>query len=263
MIVFTSTYFDPNGRLFTPIQQALPVLTAVFDAITISVSEKSYPQTAELLEQHGVHVIVREERPREEDELPPVGFYRRTAVSHALQAGATHIMLCDLDRAAHWANYFPDELERVVQRLPEKDFWVIGRTERAFYSHPPSMVKTEGIINEVFAKVSGHPWDVVAATRGMSTQAAQFIVETSTDDSFGNDASWPLLILGNGRLSIDYLPIEGMEFETADAFPDEVEQAGGVEAWIAQLDHHPEQWIYRLQAATVEVNSILSALPDK
>ncbi len=262
MIVYTSTYFDPNGRLFTPIQKALPKILETFDTITISVSNLAYQGTVDLLKAHGVHVTVREERPRKEGELPPVGFYRRTAVSHALECGATHMLLCDLDRMAHWVNYYPEELEKAVAKLAKKDFWVIGRTERAFLSHPPSMVQTEGIINEVFAKVSGKSWDVVAATRGMSAKAAKYIVETSDDNTFGNDASWPLLILRNGRLSIDYLATEGMEFETADAFPDEVAKAGSVPAWIGEQDANPELWMYRLKAAQVEVQSILSVLTD-
>ena len=258
MNVLASTYYDPNGRLFAPIQQALPILNSTFDHIAITVSERAFQPTVALLLENNVSIETRKELPIQEGKLPPVGFYRRTAVSHALNQNPTHILLCDLDRAAHWANFYADELHHVVTKLPEKDFWVIGRTERAFLTHPSSMVKTESIINEVFAKVSGFEWDVVAATRGMSAEAARFIVENSRDDTFGNDPSWPLLLLENGRFSIDYLATEGMAFETADAFPKEVAAAGGVAQWIAQQDADPEQWLYRLRAAEIEIMSILS-----
>lgn len=253
-VALTLLYYDPNGRLHLPMQQALPTLQTVFDLITVHASKQSHQPTLALLREAGCLVTLREEVTG--FDVPPIGLYRRTAVSHTLQHNPTHLIYCDFDRAAHWANFYPDELRKVVQQLPAHDFWVYGRSTRAFHTHPPSMVRTEGIINDVFASVSGKPWDVVAATRGMSAAAARFIVENSTDDTFGVDPSWPLLLLENGRFSLGYLETEGMEFETADAFPAEIAAAGGLDAWLTAQERDPQTWLYRLRAAAVEVGAI-------
>ena len=38
---------------------------------------------------------------------------------------------------------------------------------------------------------------------------------------------------------------EGLEFETADRYGDQVAAAGGVEAWKARLDADPRRWAER------------------
>ena len=40
---------------------------------------------------------------------------------------------------------------------------------------------------------------------------------------------------------------EGLEFETADRYADQVAAAGGLDAWIAQLDADPQRWVERLE----------------
>ena len=250
----TTIYYDPEGRLLAPIQQAIPFLQSTFDIISVLVSKKSDPETVAFLEQSGCSVVVREEAT--EHDVPPVGLYRRTAVSNTLSHNPNHIMYCDFDRATHWANFYPEELKTAVSRLPEHDFWVYGRSERAFYSHPPSMTRTESMINDLFAQVSGLQWDVLAATRGMSAEVAQFIVNYSNEDTFGNDPAWPLLVQKNGRFSLGYIETEGMEFETADAFPNEIAAAGGLGAWHAQNEQSLDTWLYRLKATIVEIEAI-------
>jgi hypothetical protein len=258
-VALTTIYYDPEGRLLNPVRQALPVLQSLFDQITVLASQHAHPETVALLRAAGCHVVIREEATGYD--VPPVGLYRRTAVSHALQHNPNHIIYCDFDRAAHWANFYPDELKQAIARLPEHDFWVYGRTQRAFDSHPPSMTRTESMINDLFAQASGLAWDVLAATRGMSAAVARFIVANSTEDSFGNDPAWPLLVRENGRFSLGYLETEGMEFETADAFPQEIAAAGSVEAWLAQQEQDPTTWLYRLKAAVVEVEAIRPFYP--
>lgn len=253
-IALTLLYYDPNGRLQAPIRRALPVWQPLFDCIVVHASERSHAATLGLLREAGCRVDLRQEAMT--DGLPPVGRYRRVALARTLEQNPDHILYCDIDRAAFWANHFPDELHDVVARLPARDFWVYGRSLRALQTHPPSMVQTEQIINTVFAQVSGLRWDVVAATRGLSAAAARFLVEHSHDDTFGVDASWPLLLQRDGAFSLGYLETEGMAYETADAFPDEIAEAGGQAAWMAQNEQNPQTWHYRLRAALVEVEAI-------
>ena len=55
---------------------------------------------------------------------------------------------------------------------------------------------------------------------------------------------------------VAYYATEGLEFETADRYPAEIAAAGSVGAWIATLDASPQQWLLRMQVATLEVASI-------
>ena len=44
-----------------------------------------------------------------------------------------------------------------------------------------------------------------------------------------------------------------LSFETADRYSDQVAAAGGLAAWMAQLDADPQRWAERLDVARVEV----------
>ncbi len=58
-----------------------------------------------------------------------------------------------------------------------------------------------------------------------------------------------------GGFGLGYIATEGLEFETADRFADQIEQAGGLANWMAQLDASPQQWAFRLELARIEVES--------
>ena len=65
-----------------------------------------------------------------------LGRARRAALELALEWDPAAILFCDFDRVLHWAECYPDGLARVVTDLAARDFTVLGRTARAFASHP-------------------------------------------------------------------------------------------------------------------------------
>jgi hypothetical protein len=144
----------------------------------------------------------------------------------------------------------------VARRVPEHDFTVLGRTPRAFESHPRIQRDTEAIVNHVFSTVSGHAWDVTAATRGLSRQAAEAILAGCPDIEVSTDVSWPLYLVRMGGFTLSYLETDGMEFETPDRYEDQIGQAGGLAQWIARLDADPRNWAHRLDMARVEVEAM-------
>src|SRR5262249_31269623 len=152
---------------------------------------------------------------------------------------------------------YPAELERIVVQLPEHDFTVLGRTERAFASHPRIQRDTEAIINTVYATVSGHHWDVTAAARGISRRAAEAILAGCPDESVGTDVSWPLFLQRADSFTLGTIATEGLEFETADRYGAEIAAAGGLERWVTHLDADPQRWAHRLDLARIEVESML------
>jgi hypothetical protein len=189
--------------------------------------------------------------------LNHLGWFRRAAVQLALHGPCPFILYCDFDRILHWMEFHPQELSDVAQRLTRYDFTVLGRTPRAFATHPRLQRDTEAIINHVFERVSGRVWDTGAGARGLSRRAAEVIVADCHDDQISNDVTWPLCLAQRGGFTLGYIETEGLEFETPDRYPAEVAQAGGVAQWSEQLDDDPQHWAHRLELARIEVEAML------
>lgn len=254
-VVLAATHHDPDGRLFDQTRSALPRLAAIFAGMAIQATHATQPGALELLS--GAGATLRQESADQISGYLLLGRSRRAALDLALQLDAPTVMLCDFDRALYWVDHAPDELERVVAQLAGHDFTVLGRTDRAFGSHPRVQRDTEAIINTVYATVSGFEWDVTAAARGISRRAAAAILSGCPDETIGVDVSWPLFLQRAGGFSMSYVATEGLAFETADRYADEVAAAGGVARWIAQIDADPRQWAQRLNMARVEVEAAL------
>ena len=251
------THHDPDGRLLAQTKRVLPRLLAHYDGLAVQATAPSDLQGIALLRAHGASIVM--EPPGAREGLMSVGQARREVVAQALDLGAECVHLCDFDRALHWAEFYDDELAQVVAQLPAHDFTVLGRSQRAFDSHPRVQRDTERIINDLFATAFGQPWDVTAASRGLTRAAAEWLAVHSDDDTIGNDCSWPL-VLRRSNLRLGFIATEGLEFETADRFDDAILAAGGRAQWIAQLDADPRAWVMRLELARIEADSIARAM---
>ena len=255
-ITLAVPHHDPEGFSLTKWQSMFPQIEALFGVVVADVSPETDDEVSAFLSTNCALVGVND-RGWSPEGIVLAGRFRRNLMALALRTDADFMMYCDGDRLLHWLDHYPDELAAVVKQIPDYDFTVLGRTERAFRSHPDVQYYTEGIINQVFGRISGHKWDVTAAARGLSRTAAQVIVDQSTDDTFGNDASWPLLIQRVGGLTMTEIKTEGLEYETAEKYAEASENVGGEAQWTAQIDSNPRHWIHRLNLARIEVESIL------
>lgn len=252
--VLASTHHDPDGRLLAQTARVLPALAGLFDGLAVFLTAQTVLPTENVLDRAGARWLWG-------DRSMPVGhghlgLWRRSALAAALGGGPTSdlYLFCDLDRALHWAERYPDELREALVFARGYDCTVFGRSARAFASHPRSQRDTEAVANQTFGLVSGLPWDVMAACRGLSRRAAELIVADCDDDTVGSDCSWPLLCRARG-LSLGYRETEGMEFETLDRYEDEIGALGGPQAWIDRFDADPRQWLGRLELARAEAAS--------
>lgn len=250
-----STQHDPEGRLTDQIRRVWPVLAATFQQVAIQATCASQAGAIELLRAGGA--IVYHETSAEFNGLDRLGGTRRAALELGLRAGADWLLFCDFDRALHWAEFHPAELAQLAANLGQHDFTVLGRTERAFASHPRTQRDTEMIINHVFALASKQAWDVTAAARGLSRRAAEALLAGCPDQSIGTDVSWPLFLMRAGGFKLGYSATEGLEFETADRYADQIAAAGGRERWIEWIDADPRQWAMRVELAQIEVAAAL------
>jgi hypothetical protein len=248
------TVHQPDDRLARLTEIQLPALAARYASLTAFCSRETHPTILDLLRDQGVSVKLDGGEPGGIDDI---GGVRRATVSFGLQAGTSHLQMCDFDRAIHWVACYPQELEAVIADIPNYDLLVLGRTDRAWATHPPYQAETEPLFNRVFALVSGLEWDVGAGSRGLSRPAAETLLRLSQEMTVGVDAEWPLLLLNQEGYCVGHRRCEGLEFETADRFASEIEAAGSYQAWEAEMDSDPRQWIFRLRIAMMIAEAAL------
>ena len=224
----------------------LPALAAQYSAVVTYCSGSTHGAILALLSECGALVHVYDQPSAG---IEGMGEVRRRSLRAGLEAGTSHLHLCDFDRALHWVAHYPQELAEVIADIPNYDLLVLGRTARAWATHPAYQAETEPLFNKVFTLVTGLPWDVGASARGFSRRAADLVLTHSREQTIGVDAEWPLLMLGWDHLRAGHRLCDGLEFETADCFGPEIEAAGGYEEWEAQMCADPARWAFRLKVA--------------
>lgn len=256
VVALAATHHDPEQRMNALIAEWLPALQQIYPYIALIAT--AHTPLAPPLQQPAA-VALRQLPADFPSGMQRLGQVRQIVVQQAFALAPTisHVHLCDFDRVLHWVAAYHDELQQVVAQIPLSDMCVLGRTPRAFASHPRSQRDTEQIINHVFALASGHAWDVTAASRGVSRRAGSYLTQHCADDTVGIDCSWVLGALRHPELDVVYRATEGLEFETPDRYSAEIAAAGGLAAWIATLDADPQQWHHRTHVAALEVAAIV------
>jgi hypothetical protein len=261
-IALVVTVHQPDTRLAGLMEARLPALARRYTALVAYCSRNTHPQVLDLLRRQGVAVESDAEAPAG---ILRMGGVRRRAIRAGLAAGTGHLQMCDFDRILHWVEHYPSELDAVIGEICRHDLLVLGRTERAWATHPPYQTETEPLFNHVFYLATGRRWDVGAGSRGISRRAAELLLAISKEETVGVDAEWPVLLLKQSPgalgeedgLCLGYRACEGLEFETGDRFDSEIEAAGGYHAWIARMSADPARWAYRLQVAQLIAEAVV------
>jgi len=228
-------------------------LRRIYDQVVLLASATTTERSVATLRDLGATVEVRA---KDAAIFLTLGTIRRAALAHGLRLDAQHLHLCDWDRVIHWADTYPDELEDVAKEITLHDCLILGRTARAFETHPRVQRDTEAIINHCFGLAWGEAWDVTAASRGLSRLAAQRIVQACDEPSIGNDCVWPLFLRNYPDLAIGYRATEGLEWETPDSYAAEIVGAGGLAGWLASHDANLGYWVQRLDLAQIEIDAL-------
>ncbi len=254
-VTLATTYHDANDRMYAQIARVLPTLTHLFAGIAVQASSRAPERSLSLLAHAGA--TIQRDDPDQSGGAARLGTARRRALTLALHQNTPLLLFFDFDSLLHWADHYPDELAAVLAQLSQHDMTILGRTERAFLSHPQSQRATEALVNQLFAHLTGAAWDVMRSGRGLSRRAAETIVRESHDDGISTDVTWPLLLLRHGGFSISSIAVEGTEFETQDRYQPEVITAGGQERWLEQLDRDPRRWAHRFTLARMHAEAMI------
>ena len=127
-----------------------------------------------------------------------------------------------------WAETYPEELRSIVESIQKHDFLIMGRTKRAFDTHPRFQAETEKLANKVSSLLLGRDVDITAASRGVSMGATEIILKHSKAKFCGTDSEWPVIIHCRSSFQIGYVEVEGLEYEDWRRYTEEVEKAGGL-----------------------------------
>lgn len=193
-VALATVAHDPRNVLVPKLRATLPRLAEVFDAVGVMASVSASDETVAVLGAHGA-VVVRETLP---DGTDTIGRRRRGALAVALGTGADHLVYADMDHAMRWLEREPDNLVETLAALPSADFTVVGRPPDVFAEAPAPLRATEGLCNQFYERLTGRPWELFIAVRGMSRAAAQLIVDECDEDTIATDVAWPLFVESRG-----------------------------------------------------------------
>jgi hypothetical protein len=91
--------------------------------------------------------------------------------------------------------------------------------------------------------------DFGAGSRGLSRRAADYLMQQSLPEwGWAIDTAWPLLLY-RAKYSIEYLAVNGLEWETPDQFRDTAADPETRSAIADQHDRTPEIWQHRVYVA--------------
>ncbi len=192
---------------------------------------------------------------------------RRESLAQALKiipsTSASHIMYADVDRLLRWAETRYEELRQTIKRVQMYDCLVIGRTERAYQTHPQALIQTEAMSNRIFSHLLGEKVDLSAGAKGFSIRAASFVVANArAERPFGADAEW-VVLAKRGGFDIRTYHVDGLDWESADRYEDQAVDEEMQQARAAEYDANPENWKMRVDVANEIIDTGLAALTQE
>lgn len=251
-LAFASTLHYPNGRNVAHISDRAAQLERYL-SVTVAATDSTENETLSVLADLGVFI-----------ELVPtgsIGVARRTAIGMAMSHSPDAIFLCDFDRWLHWGDRYPGELAGLPTRIsaisPAPWYVCLGRTERAFATHPRTQRDCEAATNCALELAVGYPIDAVGGAAWLAPEGAEIVRANSIECSAATDLEWPALIHRSDPNRLAFAAMEGLEFETATFFAREIAEAGGRAAWINAEYERPEMWAQRLRLAADSVQALV------
>jgi SAM-dependent methyltransferase len=248
MNITLTTTWNPRGEE-ERLERQLPILKQVYHDIVVVYRPGSDIHTQELLEKSGVITVIP----------PEWAMGRYLALKKASETSADMIHYADMDRLLRWVETRPDEWRQAVLFIQEKDCVVFGRTDTAYQTHPQALIQTEKISNLMTSYFLEKQIDVSAGSKAFSRQAANFLIDqTQPRRSIGTDAEW-LILLKRAGFAINYLQVDGLDFESADRYQSQAATIEQQLQYVAEVDADPQQWARRVEIALEIVESAIDA----
>lgn len=247
-----ATLHDPDGRIVSAVREKGDTLWPLYHSVHIVATPNTASELISILRESGADVNMGADS--------RIGVGRLRAVQNAVQSGAPVVHYCDFDRIFHWLQVARAELEAVLTQLVTAcnfDYLILGRTARAFDTHPRVQRETETVTNHAFSAWFGSPADVGAGSCGITLRGVNLIAEHSEEPTNATDAEWPAIVHCLMPCRVCYRATLGLSFETSDYYRTEIEETGGEMKWREQVYEHPEMWLRRLELSHNSIRSML------
>lgn len=207
-MILMATIHDPSGKLLNACDELGEKLQPIFSEVYLCVSDVTHQEVICQLSNQFKRVKV----------IPKSGAAesRRHVLSYALttKQSSCNLMYCDFDRVITWLSTKPEELRALVNCKENIDYTIVGRTDKAFSTHPLSWQETERVTNFVASKFFDvDDLDVTAGAAILSNEAAKIINDKSTHTH--TDCEWPKLVVDNGG-SLSHTKVDGLSFDTVN-----------------------------------------------
>ena len=108
-----------------------------------------------------------------------------------------------------WVRDNADELKDLKRSIGNTDYLIIGRTEKAFLSHPKTWQETELVTNHMFEIYYGKEADITAGSCIVSRRCAKVLSQFSKASV--TDGEWPSLLLRRNYY-IDCIYVDGLKY---------------------------------------------------
>lgn len=214
---------DPAGKNTNLVKKLGPLLNKIYKDMYITVSAETNKDLIDELGKNGFKIKI----------IPKKGaaHARREALKLSLTGSDQYFHYCDFDRLLTWADRYVNELKSVVAEIPGNDYLILGRTERAFNTHPIEWIQTEKITNKICSLELGQEVDITAGSSGFSRQSAQLISDNSKARM--TDAEWAMIVHRIGRMKVGYKAVEGLEYrEEVNGYTSQINDS---EKWFVRV----------------------------
>lgn len=237
LYALTVTVHDAEGRIFEESKNHLATISGLYSQKVANCTRATDKRMLWSLQKSNFNVVFS---PAEKQ----IGTSRRNALETLLkQESANFLMYCDFDRLVHWIKNYKEELETILKTDLSFPYIALGRTKRAWQTHPTAMVEIEKPENQTLAQVFSLSDDIdfTAGSCLMTREAAEIILKYSVEPTNATDLEWPAIIYRYLHIIPQCILTEGLEFETADYYKEEIKQVGSKEAWTKSVYENPEQ----------------------
>jgi hypothetical protein len=237
---------DPEGRNKEHFKKVHKALEDIYSNIFITISDQSSPELIREIEKSNFKIKI----------IPKKGAAeaRREAVKFGITGYNPYFHYCDFDRILTWGNNHLNELKKVVADIPNHHYLILGRSERAFQTHPIEWMETEKITNKIFSLEYGQEADITAGACSFSRECAEHLNRYSKERM--TDAEWPMIIHRIGKLDVHYRAVEGLEYhEDLNSIDRKIDDS---EKWLSRL------WLSLIISETaVKTGKTLNSLVPK
>jgi hypothetical protein len=219
---------DPKGKNIELFKQLQMDIERIYGELYITISDESSIEFVKEMERSQFKVKI----------IPKKGaaHARREVVKIGLLGQSQHFHYCDFDRLLTWGKNYLEELKNMVSFMPNHDYLILGRTERALNTHPLEWIETEKITNKICSLELDKEVDITAGSCSFSRKCAIYINNYSKEKM--TDAEWVMIIHRIAKLNVAYAQVEGLEYQ---------EDTNG----ITRIISDSEKWLGRLQLSLI------------